>query len=310
MADDNLSYDHATCPIPVLSIEFIEMALGKFTDDNSFETMLQSLITNSVTDIHGNERHILINENKDGPFWCGDRHTPITFILRWSSLFRGYNLHGRIAQLVSVLYLKCGIPVTGMGPAFENPLTICVTNGNIQAATALLRDTDACFADPSEQRHLLKIMVESRQTTMLQLFAYYKSRTFPNADKFLNSFEGRESLCIPLFIAAIYKNDPDLVRVLVYDFGAKPDIKNNNKKMVIDLFKDCGDYFDGARSENMDPYRARIIGLLDPEGMASALYMSRHPRLGRESMLQSLPMETMDHIHALSKQYDLYHSST
>ena len=307
MNNDNNSYGDAMYPIPVLSIEFITMTLGLHTDDNSFDTMLQSLITDSNTDIYGNERQIPKNGNQDGPFWRGDSQTPITYILRCSNRNRGYNLHGRIARLVSVLYLKCGIPVTGRGAAFVNPLTICVTNGNVQAATALLRDTEACIVESSIQRLLLKTMVESGQTKMLKLFAKYKSRTFPNADEYLNGFEGSESKYIPLFYAAVSMNDPDLVRVLIYGFGANPDIIDHRKRKAIDLIRDTDpdpNVGYGRRLDEERVKRQKIIGLLDAEAMHIAFSMSQHPRLGSNSLVQSLPMETMDRIRVLTRQPD------
>jgi hypothetical protein len=303
MDTNPLNYANADFPIATLSTRFISTALGPQTDNVYFETLLQSLIRDSVTDRHGNERLIPINGNQHGPFWFGDMHTPITYTLLFSARNREYDLHKRIARLVSVLYLKCGIPVTGRGAALENPLTLCVIYGNIQAATALLRDTDACFVDQSTWQLLLNSMVSSGQTEMLKLFADYKSRTFPNAAEYLNGFQGSEAKYIPLFIAADSSNDPELVRVLIYGFGANPYIQDNKRRMVIDLIRDSDPCVgQGRQLDEERAKRKKIIDMVDPEGFYYAFYMSQHPRLGSDSMLQSLPIEMMARIHALSMQ--------
>ena len=303
---DDLSYDIARYPIPELSKETILDALRPNADDNLFNFILQSLIKDS----HGNERQIPINGNQEGPFWDDGKDTPITYAIRLS--YFAHNLHHRIAQLVSVLYLKCGIPVTGSGSAFENPLTICYNCDNLSAATALLRDTDAhfvtclpSFATCLPWQEVLRSMVVRRRTKMLQLFAEYKPRTFPEANEFLNDFEGRESKDIPLFIA-VSSNDPELVHVLIYEFGANPYIRDNENKMAIDTIinKDpILDYYGIQLDFSVERDKRRdIIRLLDPRGNFHALYMSKHPRLGSDSQLRWLSEDNMNMIHMLSLQ--------
>ncbi len=201
--------------------------------------------------------------------------------------------------MISALYLKCGIPVTG---DYKNPLTICVDYGNLPAATAFLRDTDACFSTWLPWQQVLNAMVHHRQTKMLQLFAEYKSRTFPKANEYLNMFEGDEKNNILLF-TAVFINDPELVRVLIYEFGANPNIKDNKGKMAIDWIIDTEPYVGHGRQ--LDDERAKrrdIIRLLDPEGFFNALYMSQHTRLGSDSQLRWLSQDNMDMIHRLSLQ--------
>ena len=291
-----LSYVNALYPVPNLSPQTITNALAPNVDDDEFDTLLQSLIRDS----DGNEIHIPIEGNQDGPFWNNGKDTPITYAIKLSHHWHSSNLHDRIAQLVSVLYLYCGISVQRDG--YENPLEICVDCGNLPAATALLRDTDACFGTWFPCERVLRAMVHRRQTKMLQLFAEYKSRTFPKANEYLNMFEGHEKKYILLF-TAVFINDPELVRLLIYEFGAKPNIKDNKGKMAIDLIINTEPNvgFRGQLDVERDK-RRKIIRLLDPEGFYCAFYMSQHPRLGSDSMLQSLPIEMMARIRELSMQ--------
>lgn len=293
-----------------------------FTYDNApypIPRLTYITITHDV--IRGNEDHfqyleritgIPHNGNRDAPLW-NDEDTAITYALRltWTQ----YTMEGyeRIARLVSVLYRKCGIPVFGEMSGIECPLSLCITFGNLPAARALLRDTDARFVNPLEWQNKLDSMITNRQAKLLQLFSMYKARTFPEAGQYLNSFQGRDSTHIPLF-KAVLRNDPRLVHVLIYGFDADPYIQDNRGRMAIDLIRDTvpiNERFGEDPSEPRDieavineeiVKRDEIIRLLQPRERLLASVMSQHPHLGSLSMMGGLSPDIIYGIHRLSLQ--------
>jgi hypothetical protein len=277
----SLSYEDAPYPIPRLTPELIARAI----EDDS---QTSRDIFKFLSEINGIPR----NGNRTVTSWeRGD--TAITFALKKSKEYPNiFPIYVRIARLIGLLYRSCGIPVSGYGSGYYNPLSICANYGNLPAATVLLEETDARMDSDSYWISTFDGMVADGRAEMLQLFSMHKPRTFPDGAvrAYLNE-NGRQYTEIPLF-KAVLRNDAATVDVLISRYGADPYVQDRQRRRAIDLIVPIIHY---RPIGQVDPQKAddrdKIVRLLQPRERAEALAMSQNRRLGETSSANALSPE-------------------
>jgi hypothetical protein len=218
---------------------------------------------------------IPINGKRDAPLWDGGM-TPITF-----ALFESHNIirqgkAERIAEVVRLLYLKCGVPVFGRGAGTFNPLSICIEAENLHAARVLLEVTDAQMNQDYVSQDFLLHIIDHGFTEMLELCSRFKERTFPNSAEYLNQYHRiGTSNTIPLFIA-VNANNARMVYLLIYKFGANPYIEDFCEDIPIVESRE-------------GPEGDAIRRLLQHREREQSLIMSHHAMLKSRPYVRTLP---------------------
>jgi hypothetical protein len=251
-------------------------------DYPTFEKITPELIDAAVAE-HGERvlryinrvEPVPINGNCDAPLWPGGK-TPITYALFHSFHIIKKGKAENIAEVVRILYLKYGVPVSGIGAGKFNPLSLCIESGNVHAARVLLEVTDIQLNQDYQSQDPLMTLIKHRNTEMLELCSRFKERTFPNSADFLNQYHKLgTSNTIPLFIA-VKANDPLMVFLLIYKFGANPNIEDRFEERPIDEIEPGSE---GDEIRRLLQHRERVQSFI----------MSHHAMLKSRPYVRTLP---------------------
>lgn len=273
-----------------------------FLDDEHpiFEKISPALIDAAVDEFGARSLNYLdrfegipINGKRNAPLWDGGM-TPITY-----ALFQSHNIirqgkAERIAEVVRLLYLKCGVPVFGRGAGTFNPLSICIEADNVHAARVLLEVTDARMNQDYMSQDFLLHIIDHGFTEMLELCSRFKERTFPNSAEYLNQYHhSGTSNTIPLFIA-VNSNNARMVYLLIYKFGANPYIEDFCEDMPINESREGPE---GDETRRLLQHRERVQSLL----------MSHHGILTSRPYVRTLPGDVpLEILHKIMREASRY----